>query len=83
MPPHLAAVAAVAVASAAGAADDLTGQVVVVLVAAAAAGTVAVERRLDAVEGVLVDERLVAALSCPGSTETFLFGIPALDEMGR
>jgi len=22
-------------------------------------------------------------LSCPGSTETFLFGIPALDEMGR
>ena len=57
---ELAAMPAVAVAFAAPAADDLAGQVVVVLAAAAAAGPVAGEDGLDAVEGLLVDELLMA-----------------------
>jgi len=57
----LAAVAAVAVGLAAAPTAQLAGEVVVVLVAAAATGAMAVERGLGTVEGVLVDERVVAA----------------------
>ena len=31
----------------------------------------------------ICDDRQPSEVSRPGSTETFLFGIPALDEMGR